>query len=586
MEYLLKSHISKLGLSGDKPSIACFGAGHSAKTYIPLLLEYFEIQYIIDSDSKKTGATLHGIEIVELNRKNINAYPIVITIVNYNSIYKSLRDYGCKQKIFTLLFPTNTCANLFIAPIHGVASFSDAILSLKEQAIRFTPKEYDYLSLEAMETSSAFLNNKQRIFNMASPADFDAPGGPCACLRNLYKANESNPEICNFFTLCPSVVIVPKGYCKDSYRKETAFSFSFMDDFIKNNEKVDFTIGISIYLRLQAAIDFLCAAHQRFGFTSNDVFLLQDSYLAYVFVNLFPDFKNVIQVCHLQGTLSNEASSGNIYEDVIYDYIQLDAVKKIHQWVFPSHGALEDFISTATPKIKENMHKCNVSVVYNGYTKKERIHPDSDFVPFLDSLCKYDIVLSSTSYLYRNKGIERVPRVIAYLRDKYKLKVHWVLIGDGDLRYEVETEINANLNPGEYTWYKERFSNQDNVFALFERSDFYIMMHRVSVLDLATLQAMSYHCVPILSNVGGNKELCGYANGLLVDGNDISSLENALHKLLLANVNAKTLDKKQLSKLQKKNSEIVSSYFTDSNFVKGYHDVIYHNFTAGGDTNV
>ena len=132
---------------------------------------------------------------------------------------------------------------------------------------------------------------------------------------------------------------------------------------------------------------------------------------------------------------------------------------------------------------------------------------------------------------------------------------------------EVEENINKYLEEGDYVWYKERFENQDNIFELFSFSDFYIMMHKVSVFDLSTLQAMSYGCIPFLSDAGGNKELCGFENGILAKGEklefDVSGyLRNG------------EWDRNLMEQMKRKNSSIIKEKFTNRLFLQRYQTIL------------
>jgi glycosyltransferase involved in cell wall biosynthesis len=164
--------------------------------------------------------------------------------------------------------------------------------------------------------------------------------------------------------------------------------------------------------------------------------------------------------------------------------------------------------------------------------------------------------------------VEQIPKVLSGYRQLTGRKIYWILVGSGEMEDEVEKNINLYLHEDEYTWYRKRFDNQDNIFALFKRADFYTMMHKVSVFDLSTLQAMSYGCIPLLSNVGGNKELCGFDNGILVD------VENAKTDLSTY-FDKNEWDDSALERKKCKNMEIVRERFNNKAFLNGYKEVLY-----------
>lgn len=65
---------------------------------------------------------------------------------------------------------------------------------------------------------------------------------------------------------------------------------------------------------------------------------------------------------------------------------------------------------------------------------------------------------------------------------------------------------------------------------MMSQCDFYILFHKQSVFDLSTLEAMHYGNIPILTPVGGNKEMIEEGSGFFVDDfTDASELLTAIH---------------------------------------------------------
>jgi glycosyltransferase involved in cell wall biosynthesis len=125
------------------------------------------------------------------------------------------------------------------------------------------------------------------------------------------------------------------------------------------------------------------------------------------------------------------------------------------------------------------------------------------------------------------------------------------------------------MAPGDCHWFKKRFDNQDNIFALFQRADFYILMHRISVFDLAILQAMAYGCIPVLSDVEGNREFCGFDNGILIDADNID--ERALRDQF----GRFREDGGRFMRTQsERNKRVVREVFNNRNFLAGYRDAL------------
>ena len=89
------------------------------------------------------------------------------------------------------------------------------------------------------------------------------------------------------------------------------------------------------------------------------------------------------------------------------------------------------------------------------------------------------------------------------------------------------------------------------------------MMHRWSIFDLSTLEAMGMGNVPILSNVGGNPEVVIDNNGLLIDEKNKNSILEYVNDTYL-NINI----------LKNKNKEIQMAHFSMKQMLHSYKKLI------------
>lgn len=103
--------------------------------------------------------------------------------------------------------------------------------------------------------------------------------------------------------------------------------------------------------------------------------------------------------------------------------------------------------------------------------------------------------------------------------------------------------------------YHEQLSH-DEVMGVHRISDVYIMLHRLSIFDFATLEAMSQKSAIVLSNVGGNKDFNVNNNVILVD----DDYDEA----------AKQIVNLDLKKTQELNYEIYLKYFSYDMFRSQY----------------
>lgn len=531
--------------------VVCYGAGNNASRFLPVLKQRYQIQYVIDQDTNKQGQKMYDIEIFPVDRKTVNRYPIIILVKDKASVFRTLKRLDCAVRLYCLL----ECMGGY-----GVIEYR------KDGSVSYALEESDYIfSPDRFEMLRVFLNDdevipqKPRYFNIASNHNFYSTGGPCACLRNLWLANNEFHLLDNFYTLCPGTIYVPKGTDIDCKRRLYIDKMDLLKPYFEEDRQYteDFA---SLFLYFCFLKEFLKEANDRFVFQENDVFLLQDPFIVHVFIHSFPVLQNVVAAYHMQGSAHSELGKQHPELVSVYDVMQLEHLKKVQNWIFPSKGAQEGFFRTATPEMRKAARKCNFYVAYNGYEPKKHVKADPDFIKELYNRKEKDVTFASATFLYQNKGVEKIPRVLAEFKRITGMTIRWILVGSGEMETEVEANIKQYLQKDEYVWYRKRFDNQDNIFALFQHSDFYIMMHRVSIFDLSILQAMSYGCIPFLSNVGGNLELCGYQNGILINPDDDELTFPEDIKKGKAYFENKKRENKEIVKLHFNNRQFLSSY--------------------------
>jgi glycosyltransferase involved in cell wall biosynthesis len=552
-------------------SVCIYGAGALTQKVLPQLSQNLRIEYILDKSPEKANSKLDGVIIKPVNKQNVNNSPIIISIYDIAGAISSLLDVGCQQTIYFFRFDESFNYFSLWKYIHNDDEINENILnSLNEKPIYFHSKEFDIT-----QSSIHYLNNndtddqKPRIFNLLLNIEDGNPAGPIACRRNLRLANDIYHLIPNFNTIALNECYVNPVAGSTKTLPDSQNYNEFMKIIHKHRYNIPFNLVLAEYNRHFHYWESLKNCNEMFRFTQDDLYLFQDAYTAHIFICMFPEINKIACVNHAQGTIGYEVGNGN---DAIAEYfndIQTAVLQRIKQWIFPAQGAVCGFASTSTKEMRDLIGNNIVSVAYNGYEPKTCLNPDESFLKIINNIPKDTFVFATTTKLGYPKGVERIPKLLACLKAMSGCNVLWVLIsGGGAMEKEVENQIEKHLQPDDYIWFKERFDNQDNVFALFERADFYIMTHRVSIFDLATLQAMSYGCVPVLSDVGGNKEFCRYDNGVLFDADNIN-----LNALFTA-INP-YLDSSDYLILQKeKNKKVVSDVFSNRNFLRQYRDIL------------
>ncbi|MCI9590097.1 MAG: glycosyltransferase [Lachnospiraceae bacterium] len=543
--------------------INIYGAGNYAERYLPILKKNYQINFIMDKAPEKQGTMIYEIPIIAPSKESVNKSPIVILLNDIESGYKTLQEFFCQQLVYGI-----------IRYAGGIGLYRyGSKLDLKQTldcGMYIQNAENDFSQTLVQYTNQKYIPERRRYFNIASSPKFDNPGGPSACLRNLYLANEQYKLIDNFFTICPSKAFIPEGaVIHNSYTKTNKIDNKICEkiyESISGSLKQISMETLKLYFRLNSIQEFLKRADEKFLFQETDVFLLQDFWITQAFMYQFPEFKKVITVSHAQGSFRNQESVSELSE--VWDVMQAEQLHTIKNWIFPSNGAKEGFLKTASDEMRLLSKQCQFQIAYNGYECKKKLAADKGFLSELEEIRDTDVIFASATFLYKNKGVEKIPEILANFKQQTNLRIKWILIGSGEMEEEVRKSIEEHLDEKDYIWYKKRFDNQDNVFALFSKADFYIMMHKVSVFDLSTLQAMAYGCIPVLSKVGGNLELCGFDNGILVDEWERKVDIDRYYENF-------TWNQQFLEKQKEKNKKIVLEKFNNQKFLLKYREYLY-----------
>ena len=242
--------------------------------------------------------------------------------------------------------------------------------------------------------------------------------------------------------------------------------------------------------------------------SSDDVYIFHYVEGYVILKNYVPNMHKTICVYHQQGGLYYESLAMGNPEDKEVEQFFNDLMaltfNEVSILAFPSKGAIEACKAT-TPGIEAIMDKKDIRVLYNGCSvnvndasKDQYIN---DLVTILDGYKGYKFITTAT--LNEAKGVERLPAFFTQLRDK-NINFLWVLIGNGVKGEEIARLI-GDLQ-GYVIWIPDHIDNAD-VMRLNRVCDFYILAHRFSIFDFATVEAMHLETIPILTDVGGNKEM-------------------------------------------------------------------------------
>lgn len=229
-----------------------------------------------------------------------------------------------------------------------------------------------------------------------------------------------------------------------------------------------------------------------------------------------------VLIYHQQGSILNEIKAINeepCEEDIrVIHFIEAEVMKGADKVYFPSFGARKFFLDTCTLSEEEagEVPFAN-DALYNTI-------PDYGLTEDKKTLFeKFGIELEGTEELFlsigdynHDKGMDLIPEFLQAYAAKSGRKVAWIAFGQA-----ITGEIFRKMMEESETWnfkaflFDQRISH-DQVLGFLTNTDCYIMLHRNSVFDIATLEAMYAGCGLVLSDAGSNHEFNRDGNVVIV----------------------------------------------------------------------
>ena len=144
-------------------------------------------------------------------------------------------------------------------------------------------------------------------------------------------------------------------------------------------------------------------------------------------------------------------------------------------------------------------------------------YPAPEKVEGVDKSDGYTTFLS-IGQLTHAKGLDQHPRFFSHLLKVTDRKIRYIFVGVGILEGAILPhldELKAKYSHFDYVHIPK--CSYPRIQYLQDISDVYLMLHRISIFDLATLEVMRKSKAVILSNVGGNPEFNQNNNIILAD---------------------------------------------------------------------
>lgn len=257
------------------------------------------------------------------------------------------------------------------------------------------------------------------------------------------------------------------------------------------------------------------------GDGENPIFMCHDigsAYGAYLLRHPY------ILVYHQQGSIIQEMLSNGVSADErekeILRYVERKVLMNAVRVYFPSKGAKDVFRESCLLDFEEwEKVSFEESPLYNTADNiKLRGLP-----PLILPMRKGCDVFVSVGDFVSDKGLDRVPNFLRAYQDISGRKAIWIVVGNAlnkGLCRKVHVECEKQ---GIMAYMLTHRIGHGDLTELIAMADYYIMLHRRAIFDLATLEAMQLGKCVILSDCVGNQEFNVCENVLFVSLDDIHS---------------------------------------------------------------
>ncbi len=381
-----------------------------------------------------------------------------------------------------------------------------------------------------------------RVFCFAEGLyDGKTGGGGKGVTYRLYEANRKYRLIGNMFCVFGNAVLS----CDDG-----PVDLSDDEEIIKG--------GISGLMRYYRSLKEIL------HFTSEDVYIFHDLSCFYAMKHVADYIDNTACVYHGQGSLYHEAVSFGLDPDDEYkskaEQLTRYALSCSQIVCFPSEGARQAFIETSEKDVCDSLENSICRICYNGCIP-ETARDISQYEELFDAIerkKRSGRIFVTVAALNKAKGVDRLP---GFFEDYGKEHDYlWILIGNGVLNDLVERKLQGIRD--NVLWIKDPLPN-DIIISIYERADYYILAHRISIFDFATIEAMHMGVIPILTPVGGNREMICEDNGFFLNEEKPGD----------SRAFAAWEEDKDISELKKKNSELAYKLFSDEQMLRNYREL-------------
>ena len=270
--------------------------------------------------------------------------------------------------------------------------------------------------------------------------------------------------------------------------------------------------------------------------------------------------KKYVLIIHSQGPRIEERA--NLNEPINRYELDRYFIKKLEAMAaenalytcFPSNGARDYFFNSKQAGAKRD--KVNIGPsLYNTLYFEVTPTPTAGFKD-LSSL-----KFLSVGTVTKAKGQDQLISFFRRLAASTDREIEWCMVGRGPLVDQVVTAAKGVAR--QYDNFKfthvPKCSYPESIY-LQRVADIYIMFHRISIFDLATLEAMKNNSMLILSKIGGNLEFNKKDNVLFFE----KSYDQLVRHLLNVDID----------EYKARNLQAYNQYFSPEAFKNGYANIM------------
>ena len=272
--------------------------------------------------------------------------------------------------------------------------------------------------------------------------------------------------------------------------------------------------------------------------------------------------KNYIMFSHLQGARAEESKNfgykfSKLSENII-KFCEATAMKNAYWVSFVSNGAYNYFCNSKFRGLDAKDFNKG-PIVYNTlYVENEpEQYKDLKYDP------NYLTILTSGS-LTTAKGVDRTLELVEKICSKTDKKIRHIFIGEGVMQNFVEKRLSEiSQKYPRFSYITVSRCSDGNMPYLQSICDVFIVLHRIAIFDLSTLEIMNKAKAIVLSDVGGNPEF-NVEDNIIMWSEEKQNYDEVADKILLSD----------LKQLGQNNKIIYEKYFGHEPYKKAYLELL------------